>query len=524
MMQALRGARAKMSGRLLLSQWVGNFVLMLLAAAWLQIPDSHTWQFAFSMLSGVLLVVGFLLLYTATFHHLRPCAEPAPRWLSWVLLAGFIALWWLMLQAIAVGRAHEALYAGYWNSQSPPWLRHSLGYSSLVAWQERFYDCLQCLWAGLLLPMAIVLCASGIHKGCLRHGAAPYKHWFYWLSVLVCGLGWLGDHLGSRRLDTGCGPGGANVQRHCPARACLHGGHPAVVLPAGACRLLSRNLADAKVRAGKHRMKAGKYIWVVALISAAFVLVVDGQENPVAGNPAAIREGASLFRANCSPCHGLNAQGGGRGPDLTAGRWVHGSSDADIFRTITRGVPGTEMPANGFEDSETWAILAYLRSLAPAKSATIAGDSAKGEKIFWGTGGCSTCHMVQGRGGVLGPDLSRVGEARSVPYLVDSIREPSKELTSGVLDPNNHYGLPLVYDTVTVVTADGRKIVGIAKNEDTFSVQLIDTNQQLQFFLKKNVKEVIHERKSLMPAYSETMLKPAELQDLVAYLEGLRDK
>jgi hypothetical protein len=189
MMQALRGARARMSGRLLLSQWVGNFVLMLLAAAWLQIPDSHTWQFAFSMLSGVLLVVGFLLLYSATFRHLRPCAEPAPRWLSWLVLAGFIALWWLMLQAIVVGRAHEALYAGYWNSQSPPWLRHSLGYSSLVAWQERFYDCLQCLWAGLLLPMAIVLCACGVHKVCLQRGAAAYKHWFYWLSVLVCGLG-----------------------------------------------------------------------------------------------------------------------------------------------------------------------------------------------------------------------------------------------------------------------------------------------------------------------------------------------
>ena len=275
-------------------------------------------------------------------------------------------------------------------------------------------------------------------------------------------------------------------------------------------------------------MKTGQYIWVAALISAVFALVVEGQENPVAGNPAAIQEGASLFRANCSPCHGLHAQGGGRGPDLTAGRWVHGSTDADIFRTITRGVPGTEMPANGFDDSETWAILAYLRSLTPgeneAKSEAVSGDSAKGEKIFWGTGGCSTCHMVQGRGGVLGPDLSHVGEARSVPYLTESIREPSKELTSGMLDPNNHYGLPLVYDTVTVVTADGRKIVGVAKNEDTFSIQLLDTGQQLQFFLKKNLKEVTHERKSLMPAYSETMLTPAELQDLVTYLAGLRDK
>jgi len=94
-------------------------------------------------------------------------------------------------------------------------------------------------------------------------------------------------------------------------------------------------------------MNAGRYIGLVALIGAALVLVVSGQENPVAGNTAAIQEGASLFRANCSPCHGLNAQGGGRGPDLTAGRWVHGSSDADIFRTITRGVPGTEMRPTG---------------------------------------------------------------------------------------------------------------------------------------------------------------------------------
>ncbi len=244
--------------------------------------------------------------------------------------------------------------------------------------------------------------------------------------------------------------------------------------------------------------------------------------NPVAGNPVAIAEGHSLFRANCSPCHGLNAQGGGRGPDLTSGRWVHGSSDAQIFSTITHGVAGTEMPANGFEDSETWAIVAYIRSLSPASTSVSTGDRARGEQIFAHSGGCAVCHMVQGRGGVLGPDLSRVGGARSVPYLVEAIRAPDKELSSAMLDPNNHYGLPLVYDTVTVVTAKGETITGVAKNEDTFSLQLLDTRQRLQFFLKKDLKTVTHERKSLMPAYSEQMLKAADLDDLVAYLESLR--
>lgn len=97
--------------------------------------------------------------------------------------------------------------------------------------------------------------------------------------------------------------------------------------------------------------------------------------NPLAGNVAAVREGASLFRGNCSPCHGLNARGGGRGPSLTSGRWTHGGTDAEIFHTISEGVPGTEMPANSFNDSETWAIIAYLRSLAPAASRGIEGTA-----------------------------------------------------------------------------------------------------------------------------------------------------
>ena len=254
---------------------------------------------------------------------------------------------------------------------------------------------------------------------------------------------------------------------------------------------------------------------------------VNADERPTSVNSperkaAEIKEGASLFRANCSPCHGLSANGGGRGPDLTSGRWAHGSTDSAIFRTISQGVPGTQMPANAFADTEIRAIIAYLRSLAPPKRPIVSGDTANGEKLFSGSGGCSKCHMVKGRGGLLGPDLSRVAASRAISYLIDSIREPDKELSSGMLDPNNHYSVPLVYDTVTVVTASGESITGVARNEDTFSIQLLATDQNLYFFLKKDVKNVIHERKSLMPRYSEDALSASQLQDLIAYLETLR--
>lgn len=243
---------------------------------------------------------------------------------------------------------------------------------------------------------------------------------------------------------------------------------------------------------------------------------------PVTANPAQIKEGASLFRANCSPCHGLAAQGGGRAPDLTSGRWVHGSSDAAIFRTITQGVPSTEMPANNFEDSETRAIIAYLRSLSPSSKPDMAGNRTRGQQSFFGKGTCSECHMVNGKGGRLGPDLTRVGAARSASYLIDSIRQPSKDLSDGMVDPNNHYANALVYDTVTIVTRTGQQITGVAKNEDTFSIQLLDTNQRLHLLLKRDLESVTHERRSLMPVYTKDMLSDTELRDVVAYLEGLR--
>lgn len=239
---------------------------------------------------------------------------------------------------------------------------------------------------------------------------------------------------------------------------------------------------------------------------------------------AAIQQGEALFRANCSICHGANARGGGKGPDLTTGRWVHGGSDADIVRTIAQGVPGTAMPANDLEDAEIRAIVTYLRSLAPGTRSGTSGDPAQGARIFFGSGACGACHMVRGEGGVLGPDLSDVGASRATSYLVESIREPDKDLTDGMADPNDQYNVPLRYDTATVVLASGQSLLGVAKNEDTFSIQLMDTAGIVHSLLKKDLKSVRHEHRSLMPAYPPSRLGARDLADLVSYLESLRGR
>ena len=182
------------------------------------------------------------------------------------------------------------------------------------------------------------------------------------------------------------------------------------------------------------------------------------------------------------------------------------------------------MPANTFEDAETWALLAYLRSVSNGAQTPKSGDRDKGERLFFGKSACAQCHMVNGRGGALGPELTRVGAARSAAYLTDSIREPDKELSQGMTDPNNHYVIPPEYETVTAVTLQGERVVGVAKNEDAFSLQLLGRDQELHLFLKKDLREVLHERRSLMPAYTEQMLSDEELRDLLAYLSGLRGR
>ena len=138
-----------------------------------------------------------------------------------------------------------------------------------------------------------------------------------------------------------------------------------------------------------------------------------------------------MFRTFCATCHGVDARGGTRGPDLTSGRWVHGDTDVAIFNTITHGVPGTDMPPAVLEAEEIWSIVVYLRSLGAAAAPPVPGDRAAGERLFFGEAACSRCHMVGGRGGRLGPDLSRIGAARAPAVLTESIRMPSAHLAAG---------------------------------------------------------------------------------------------
>jgi putative heme-binding domain-containing protein len=234
--------------------------------------------------------------------------------------------------------------------------------------------------------------------------------------------------------------------------------------------------------------------------------------NPLAGDAAAARQGQNIYRGRCAVCHGIDAKGY-RGSDLTTGDWVHGGSDAQISKTILDGVPGTEMPANpNLSEEEVWMLVAYLRTLsAPGGPVAERGDATRGEQLFWANGGanCGRCHMVGGRGGRLGPILSRIGASRSATALEREIRRPGEVI-------------PVGFETVTVTTADGKKVRGLRQNEDTFSVQLRTVGEELLSFAKPAALVDPEPQRSLMPAYGPDRLNEGDLTDIVRYLRSLR--
>ncbi len=246
--------------------------------------------------------------------------------------------------------------------------------------------------------------------------------------------------------------------------------------------------------------------------------------NPVAGNPAAIQAGRQTFDATCVACHGPAGRGEpGRGPALNTGRFLHGGQDADLFRSIRGGVRGTAMPPfTSLTDAQVWELVAYVRSLSATAAAAsterpATGNAAAGETLFFGKAGCASCHEVNARGAIVGPDLSA-----SAHLGASALRQKIVDPNAPANGRNGHRGrgaaTPL---TVIAKRQDGTEIRGVRRNEDTFSLQMTDVEGNLHLLDKRTLAGVRYESTSIMPSNYATMLTNREIDDVVAYLATL---
>jgi putative heme-binding domain-containing protein len=234
-------------------------------------------------------------------------------------------------------------------------------------------------------------------------------------------------------------------------------------------------------------------------------------------DPQALDEGKAMFRGLCSGCHG-GAGRGGKGPNLTDDRWLHGNTNADIARVIQKGVSGTTMKKLGesLKKEQIAQIIAYIRSLAQAPGESdwkpyFVGDPKVGEQFFFDVknkAACNKCHAVNRRGGGIGPALDRIASRRSPQYIMESMVQPSKDI-----DPR--------YEQVMVITDDGKTIKGLRVNESNFNIQLREENGQFHSLHKRDLEEVQQLDVSLMPGNLVENLNVKQLHDLFAFLMTL---
>lgn len=217
--------------------------------------------------------------------------------------------------------------------------------------------------------------------------------------------------------------------------------------------------------------------------------------------------GKQIFVTTCAACHGLDGGGAERGPDISRRREVERLPDKTLLKIVREGVPTRGMPAfASLGDARIQAVVRYLRSLQrPAGATDISGDPKRGKAIFFGQYGCAQCHLVNGEGGFMGPDLSSYANHQSPADIRAAITDPNRNL-----DPRNR--------TVVVTTTDGQTLTGIARNEDNFSLQLQTADGTFHLLNRSELRSIEYQPRSLMPDDYGSRLSREELDDLVSYL------
>lgn len=177
-----------------------------------------------------------------------------------------------------------------------------------------------------------------------------------------------------------------------------------------------------------------------AVASATAVHAASVPSKPMPEVTAAMEEqGKTIYLERCSFCHGLSGDGEGpaapymdpRPRDFTLGTFKFRTTTSgelptneDLFRTVSRGLPGTGMQAfdddiikNGLSEDDRWAVIAHIKTFAPefanpsydpvktGKVLSLPANRppyspelvARGKEVFE-VAKCWSCHGKSGRG------------------------------------------------------------------------------------------------------------------------------
>lgn len=237
----------------------------------------------------------------------------------------------------------------------------------------------------------------------------------------------------------------------------------------------------------------------IFLPALVFIPILGAQDTPAA-------DVKQTYAKLCSGCHGDDLRGTQQGPGLAGNPWVRRRSPRSLRTVIQNGIPAAGMPAFKLPESTLDALVEMIVAAnASASKSNVPGNSEAGKAFFFGKGQCSSCHMVQGQGAVVGPDLTTVGLDMTVDEIREALVQPAKRIAAG-------------YDLVTVRLRDGKTLRGFARNRTNFDIAVQDLKGVIHPLSMDHVSGITDEKRSHMPALKAA---PDELQNLIAYLSRM---
>jgi cytochrome c oxidase cbb3-type subunit III len=264
-------------------------------------------------------------------------------------------------------------------------------------------------------------------------------------------------------------------------------------------------------------MGSERYLQYMVLLIGA--ILCTGLQQAISTDD--LPQGERLYLIHCASCHGPKGEGG-RGPRLAVPKLARASNEEALVNLIRQGIPGTEMVAARLDNDEVRQVAAWVLKLGETTRPQIADDVATGERLYYTKGKCAQCHTIKAQGGVLGPDLTNIGNRRAPAHLRQSLLEPEAEVPENFSQYRWVTHIPDNFLQIRVVTKDGRRLTGVRLNEDPFSIQFRDLSDNVHSFFKSELEELHKDwGKSPMPSY-RGVFTTEELDDLIAFLASLR--
>jgi len=234
----------------------------------------------------------------------------------------------------------------------------------------------------------------------------------------------------------------------------------------------------------------------------------EDQPNPSKEvNAAMLVDAEQTYENVCAVCHGLDARGSERGPDIASRPEVVQKSDADLAQILSNGRTAAGMPSfSALGAAKISALVTYLRILeGRGKSLVLPGDPEKGKALFFGKAKCSECHTLAGQGGFFASDLTTYSGKLGANDLRAKILNPDADL-----DPRR--GL------VRVGLPNGTELTGAIRNESNFSIQLQTSDGTFHLLKKSELRSQTYLGASGMPRDYQSILTPAELNDVISFV------